>query len=106
MFGYAAAGRWKDADAQRDQLERAQNDNSPNYRRMMLGLAYGNYDAAMTALERGVASREALFGIVSIPCDQLFDPLKSNPRFEILMRRLGARMCPAAGKWPVAKPPH
>ena len=73
---------------------------------MIVNLAYGDYNAAMTALERGVAEREPLFGVPSIPCDPVFDPLKTNPRFEKLMRRLEVRTCPATTKWPIARPPR
>jgi serine/threonine-protein kinase len=105
VFGYAAAGRWNDAARQRAMLERETGGNSPHYHRMIVDLAFGHYDAAMTALEQGVAAREALFGIPSIPCDPLFDPLKSSPRFAALMQRLGAHACPAQGKWPIGKAP-
>ncbi|MEP7000520.1 MAG: hypothetical protein ABI969_08565, partial [bacterium] len=104
VFGYAAAGRWADASRERALIEREAGGNSPNYARMVVNLAFGEADAAMTALERGVAAREALFGIVSIPCDPLFDPLKHNPRFSALMRRLGAHACPVAGVWPIGAP--
>jgi len=106
VFGYAAAGRWKDADRQRALLEREPSGNSPNWHRMIVALAYGDYNTAMTALERGVAEREPLFGIPSIPCDPIFDPLKVNPRFEQLMRRLEVRTCPATTPWPIARPPR
>ncbi len=72
---------------------------------MIVDLALGEYDAAMTVLERGVATREALLGILSIPGDPHFDPLKSDLRFAALMQRLGARACPAMGKWPIATRP-
>jgi len=101
VFGYAAARRWADASRQRALIERETGDNSPNYSRMVVGLAFGETDAAMTALERGVAAREPLLGIVSLACDPLFDPLKSNPRFSPLVQRLGARVCPATGTWPI-----
>jgi len=106
VFGYAAAGRWKDADRQRALLEHDHGGNSPDWHRMIVDLAYGDGNGAMTALERGVAEREPLFGIPSIPCDPIFDPLKSNPRFEQLMRRLEVRTCAATTKWPIAKPPR
>ena len=101
VFGYAAAGRWADAARQRALIDRETADNSPNFSRAVGSLAFGDADAAMAAVERGVAAREPLFGIVSIPCDQLFDPLKSNARFAALMRRLGVQTCPAAGVWPI-----
>jgi serine/threonine-protein kinase len=106
VFGYAAAGRWKDADRQRALLEHEAGGNSPNWHRMIVNLAYGDHNAAMTALERGVTNREPLFGVPSIPCDPIFDPLKSNPRFEQLMRRLEAHTCPATTTWPIARPPR
>ena len=104
VFGYAAAGRWNDAARQRALLQREAGGNSPNYHRMIGDLGFGEYDAAMTALERGVAAREALLGIMSVPCDPLFDPLKPDPRFAALMQRLGARACPATGRWPIEPP--
>ena len=103
VFGYAAAGRWPDALRQRVLIERETGDNSPNFSRMVVDLAFGENDAAMTALEQGVERREPLFGLVSIPCDELFDPLKSNARFAVLLNRLGVRACPAGGTWPIAR---
>lgn len=104
VFGYAAAGRWGDAARQRSLVARESGGNSPNWPRMIVALAYGEYGAAMTALEHGVASREPLFGIVSIPCDPIFDALKSNPRFSVVMQRLEARACPVRVKWPIGRP--
>ncbi|MEP7325992.1 MAG: protein kinase [Gemmatimonadota bacterium] len=101
VFGYAAAGRWNDAAQQRALVDREAGGNSPNYHRMIGDLAFGEYDAAMTALERAIAAREPLLGLSSIPCDPLYDPLKSDPRFATLMQRIGARACPARGKWPI-----
>jgi Flp pilus assembly protein TadD len=102
VFGYAVAGRWTDARRERASVERETGDNSPHFDRMVIGLAFGENDAAMTALERGIAAREPLFGIMSIPCDPLFDPLKSNPRFGPLLNQLGVRACPAEGAWPIS----
>jgi serine/threonine protein kinase/tetratricopeptide (TPR) repeat protein len=101
VFGYAAAGRWKDAERERTLLEREVGGDFPEYRRTMVHLAFGEFDAAMTSLEKAVRSREPIVGMKSIACDPLFDPLKNYPRYEALMRRVGARSCPAKGKWPV-----
>jgi serine/threonine-protein kinase len=106
VFGYAVAGRWSDVARQRALLERDPGGNSPHYPLMVANLVYGDYDAAMTALERGVAAKESLFGVLSLPCDPLLNPLKSSPRFTALMQRLGARTCPATVKWPIAARPH
>ena len=104
VFGYAVAGRWKDARRERALLERESGGNSPNYMRMVADIAFGEYDAAMTALERGLANREGLLGGAMISCDPLYDPLKTNPRFTALMTRFGARVCPARGTWPISSP--
>jgi tetratricopeptide (TPR) repeat protein len=106
VFGYALTGRWSDAARQRALLEREPGGVSPNWPRMVAALSFGEYDAAMTALERGVAAREPYFGVFSIPCDPLFDPLKGNPRFQRLMARLEARPCPPRYKWPIGPPPR
>jgi eukaryotic-like serine/threonine-protein kinase len=104
VFGYALAGRWSDAERQRALLDREPPGVSPHWSRMVAALAFGENDAAMSALERGVAAREPYFGVFSIPCDPLFDPLKVNPRFQRLMDRLEARACPSRYKWPIGLP--
>jgi tetratricopeptide (TPR) repeat protein len=106
VFGYAVAGRWTDASRQRALLEREVGGNSPNYYRMVAHLAFGEYDAAMGALERSAAAREPLLGLPSIGCDPIFDPLKPDPRLSALVQRLGARTCSAVSKWPIAPRPH
>ena len=106
VFGYALTGRWSDAARQRALLEREPGGASPNWPRMVAALAFGDHDAAMTALERGVAAREPYFAVFSIPCDPLFDPLKATPRFQRLLERLEARPCPSRYKWPIGPPPR
>lgn len=105
LFGYAAAGRWSDVDRQRALIDREPATGERNYHQMVEHLVDGDYDAAMTSLERGVAAREQYLGVISIPCDPLFDPLKSNPRFTALMKRVGARACPATLAWPIRPRP-
>jgi tetratricopeptide (TPR) repeat protein len=106
MFGYAAAGRWDDVARQRALLARERVGNSPNYYRMMVSLVYGQTADAMTALERGVANREPLLGNMSLPCDPILDPLKADPRFAVLMAKLGARPCLPSRRWPIGPPPR
>jgi eukaryotic-like serine/threonine-protein kinase len=105
VFGYAAAGRWSDAFRQRALLARAVNVNSPNYHPMIAHLALGEYDEAMASLERGVEAHEPLFGLVSLPCDPIFDPLQRNPRFIAVVRKVGGAACPVTTKWPIPMPP-
>jgi serine/threonine protein kinase/tetratricopeptide (TPR) repeat protein len=103
VFGYAVAGRWADAARERAAFDRDTSGNSPNYNRMLVHLAYAKNDSAMTMLEQGIASREPLFSNISIPCDPMFDPLKSDRRFSALMERIGAHACAASGQWPISK---
>jgi serine/threonine-protein kinase len=106
VFADAVAGRWDDAARQRTLMDREVLGNSPNFIRLVADLALGAYDTAMTELDRSVAAREPLAGVLSLSCDPLFNPLKANPRFGALMRRIGATACPPAGRWPIAPRPH
>jgi eukaryotic-like serine/threonine-protein kinase len=106
IVGYAAAGRWTDAERERAVLLKENRGNSPNFERTLASLAFSQFDDAMTYLERAVANREAELGPLSLPCDPLFDPLKSNPRFVVVMERIGARACPSRTQWPIAPPPR
>ena len=106
VFGYALAGRWDDAARERALVMRDTSGSSPGYRRFLADVAFGEYEAAMTEVERGVRRGEQLFGLYSIPCDPVFDPLKSDRRFGAVMGRVGARACPPTFKWPIAPPPH
>jgi serine/threonine-protein kinase len=106
VFGYALVGRWDDVARQRTLLAREATGSSRNYHAVITHLVYGEYDSAMTSLERGVAERDQLMAAMSVPCDPLFDPLKSNPRFAVLMQRIGARACPATVNWPAMLPPR
>ncbi|MEP6779221.1 MAG: protein kinase, partial [Gemmatimonadaceae bacterium] len=105
VFVYAAAGRWKDAARERVLMTK-QSSNSPFYRQLVADLAFGDLEAAMAALEKSVAAKEAQASFHGLACDPLFDPLKSNPRFDKIMQRLGAKACPASGKWPIGAAPH
>jgi len=104
VFGYALAGRWSDARRERVLLERSAPGHSRNYELTTIHLAFGEYDKAMLDLERSVDAREPLLWVNSLPCDPAFDPLKSNPRFDRLMQRLGAKACPPRYRWPIGPP--
>ena len=50
-------------------------------------IGLGEKDPALDWLERGFAGRA--YGLVFLPSDPRFDPLRSDPRFAALMRRVG-----------------
>jgi eukaryotic-like serine/threonine-protein kinase len=104
LFAYAAAGRWSDVERERALIDR-ERTGTRNYNQMVEHLVDGEYEAAMTSLERGVAAREQYLGVISIACDPLLDPLKPNPRFDALMQRIGAQGCPARFAWPIGRRP-
>jgi hypothetical protein len=102
---YAALGRWSDVDRERELAKNDPPNNSPQSTRAFDVVLDGDIDAAMDALERGVADREPALASISIACEPLLDRLKSSPRFAALMKRLGAQACPATEKWPFPKRP-
>jgi eukaryotic-like serine/threonine-protein kinase len=106
VLGYALAGRWAEAAALRDSLRSHPSDNSPSLSRMLIDMAWADFDDAMTALEVGFDHREPVFATMSVSCDPMFDYLKPNPRFGKLMDRYGIKPCPARNVWPVPKPPR
>ena len=100
MFVFAIAGRWMEADEQR-RLAVQEGGNSPNFTAAVIGLVYGNFEAAMLATERGLRAREPLFNTYWVSCDPMFIPLRSQARFVALMKERGATMCAADDRWPI-----
>lgn len=98
VFASAVKGRWDEARRQRDLLLREKGGNSPNYRAAIVDIAFGQYDQAITALERSIKDQEGLVGIASLACEPVFDPLKSNPRFLQLAQQQDLTLCPATWK--------
>jgi serine/threonine-protein kinase len=105
MFGYAVAGRWNDVDRVRAKIERDGGGNSPSFFKTVIAMVDGDYDTAVTYLERGFESREPLFLFMSTSCDAFFDPIKSDRRYRALMQRYGMRICPPFGRWRIPKRP-
>ena len=51
----------------------------------------GDLATALAAVERMVEGRDLMATEVSLPCDPLFDPLRSNPQFEQMLASAGMR---------------
>ena len=100
MFAYAAAGRWKDADEQR-RLALTTPGNSPEYYKAVSAIIYGDTDTAMAAAERGIRAHEPLWNSIWLACEPMFAPLRRRPRFEALVKGLGATMCAPDDRWPI-----
>jgi eukaryotic-like serine/threonine-protein kinase len=102
VWAYAGAGRWQDAARGRAAAERQlATANSPNLLRATLHLAYNQFDAAATDIERSVANLEPYLLYTGIPCDPSWDPLKANPRFVRAVHRYWPNLCPATSRWPI-----
>jgi adenylate cyclase len=84
---HAAAG---DAVRARELLARLEASPLPAayYRAMILG-ALGDADGAIRELDRAIEARESL--LVQLGAIPSFDPLRRDPRFEDILRRVGVR---------------
>jgi TolB-like protein/Tfp pilus assembly protein PilF len=97
VAAYRALGRQREADAAYAELRQAyRNGRALAYDLAVGAVAAGDRAAALDAVERTIRQRHMFVTEFSLPCDPLFDPLKSEPRFGQLLREAGMRMCPAA----------
>lgn len=87
-IAHAAAGRGEDARAMMREMDAMGTDRyvSPYYRAQALVLL-GDRAAALDAL--GQALDERVHWLTFLPVDPLFDPLRGDPTFESLLRRIG-----------------
>jgi serine/threonine-protein kinase len=85
-------GRVREADAEYGALRRdyAAGRTSP-WDLAVAAAGAGDSATALAAVERMVERRDLLASELSPPCDPLFDPLRSNPRFERLLASAGMR---------------
>jgi tetratricopeptide (TPR) repeat protein len=87
-YAYAISGQTQDAARILSDLKNQRHgalSNAPEIALVYVGL--GDHDQAMAWLERAYAERFNP-GVLMRPC---FDPLRSDPRFQNLLRRIGLR---------------
>ncbi len=80
---YAAEQALKNLD------QTAQNQEADEYSRALLFLSVNNKEEALRAIERAVADRDGS-SLTWIKVDPLLDPLRGDPRFEVLVQRVVA----------------
>jgi uncharacterized protein YfaT (DUF1175 family) len=51
-------------------------------------MAVGDYEAALTALERAIEQRDIGLSQLSMVMDPKWDPLRSNPRFTRILEQM------------------
>jgi serine/threonine-protein kinase len=84
---YAIAGRRADAERILAGLnERSRREYVPSYSRAFIHVGLGENEQALTWLERGYDQRD--FGLRDMKVDPALDPLRSEPRFKALLRRV------------------
>jgi tetratricopeptide (TPR) repeat protein len=85
---YALAGRRREAEALRDEMvAQSRNRDQVFYSLAMVDVALGNHDAAFEWLNRAFEARSANLWLVN--SEIKFDPIRSDPRFVDLLRRMG-----------------
>jgi serine/threonine-protein kinase len=94
---YRALGRHREADAIYAELLHDYDDSRAlAYDVAIAAIGAGDLPAALAAVERIMEERHMFVTELSLPCDPLFDPVKSEPRFGQLLSRAGMQMSPAA----------
>jgi serine/threonine-protein kinase len=64
------------------------------YAAALARMGIGDHEAALRWLTRSIDAREQAPASWGVSCDPMFDPLKSDPRFGVLMARMNVHVCP------------
>jgi predicted Zn-dependent protease len=88
--GYALCGRHAEARAEVERLRRLSAEGfGVGYDLCQIHIALDERDAALAALEHGVDDGSQMIGYLN--CDAALDPIRNEPRFDAVARRLGLR---------------
>lgn len=85
-YSLARAGRRNEAEAILKKLETSKEYVSPA-ELAVLYLGLGDKEKSLSALERGYAAHDLQMGFLGV--DPHYDPLRSEPRFQELLRKVG-----------------
>jgi hypothetical protein len=90
----AAAGSGDEARDVLNQISaRVRTEYVPAFAQALVHLSLGEIDATFQHLERAYAERSSW--LVSLNCEPLLDPIRDDPRFADLVRRVGLPWNPA-----------
>ena len=87
---YAIMGRHADAHRLLDEIDAGSKSRYPSlglFSATFVHVGLGQHDQALDGLERLCADRSTLLHWIKV--DPIYDPLRSNPRFENILRRMG-----------------
>jgi serine/threonine protein kinase/Flp pilus assembly protein TadD len=86
-FGYARAGRKKQALQMLEQLDKlAKEKHVLSLHRALIYMGLGDYDQTFEYLEKTYAKHEPLFPVLNI--GPLFNPIRLDPRYKTLMKKM------------------
>jgi tetratricopeptide (TPR) repeat protein len=87
-YVYACQGRRDEASAIAENLERRRSDDyfSPTWLAILYG-AIGELDRALALLDAALEERDSF--LIAAKADPMFAPLRSDPRYAALVRRMG-----------------
>jgi serine/threonine protein kinase/tetratricopeptide (TPR) repeat protein len=88
-YAYAVSGRRSEAQKVLDHLNQlSRQEYVPAVYRAQIYVALGDKDKAFECLEKSYEDR-SIASLAEIKVDPQFDPLRSDPRFQDLLRRMG-----------------
>jgi len=90
----ARLGRNDEARRQLAIAEAMVTSGGSAYAAALARMGIGDHEAALRWLTRSIDAREQAPASWGVSCDPMFDPLKSDPRFGVLMARMNVHVCP------------
>lgn len=93
---YAAVGRSHEAQQDVARIEAAVGHGDAAYTAALARIGIGDREGALRWLTRSIEARESEDATNAVSCDPMFDQLKRDARFMMLMRRMDVHVCPAA----------